>query len=144
MGDEENVDPKALEEFAMHFEANRLESFSDWPFQENCSCTPKRLAEAGFYHIPSESEPDAVRCFMCLKELDGWEPMDDPMLEHKKHAPKCPFLRHWKPEEEHAVSDFIKSISERQQARVKRMAETKIKEFEKHAAEVRKQMELLG
>ncbi|XP_041473201.1 baculoviral IAP repeat-containing protein 5-like [Lytechinus variegatus] len=139
-----DVDTEAeMEEFAMHFEVNRLDSFKDWPFQEDCSCVPQKLAEAGFYHIPSEQEPDAVRCFMCQKELDGWEPDDDPMSEHRKHAPKCNFLKHWKPEEEYTVADFVKSISERQQAKMKRLLETKTKEFQKQAAEVRKQMELL-
>lgn len=46
--------------------------------------THLQLAEAGFYHCPTKEEPDAVRCFFCMKELDGWEPDDDPwyMLKH--------------------------------------------------------------
>lgn len=37
-----------------------------------------QLAEAGFYSCATANEPDAVQCFMCFKELDGWEPDDDP------------------------------------------------------------------
>ena len=41
-----------------------------------------QLSMAGFYHIPTNNEPDAVRCFCCYKELDGWEPDDDPWFVH--------------------------------------------------------------
>ena len=37
-----------------------------------------QMAEAGFYHTPSDNEPDLVTCYVCYKELDGWEPTDDP------------------------------------------------------------------
>ena len=36
------------------------------------------MAAAGFYHTPTENEPDLVKCAICAKELDGWEPTDDP------------------------------------------------------------------
>ena len=48
------------------------------------------MAAAGFYLV---STPDSVRCFVCLKELDGWEPEDDPIEEHRNHSKKCPFLK---------------------------------------------------
>lgn len=71
------MDPN--EEFQMNLEKNRVLTFADWPFDgDDCHCTPKNLAAAGFYHIPSEKEPDLVKCFVCLKELEGWEPEDDP------------------------------------------------------------------
>ena len=38
----------------------------------------KQMAAAGFYHDPSNLSPDSVRCFVCQKELEGWEPEDDP------------------------------------------------------------------
>lgn len=41
-----------------------------------------QMARAGFYFV-GDGE-DNVRCFMCLKELDGWEETDDAMAEHKK------------------------------------------------------------
>jgi len=38
-----------------------------------------QLAAAGFFHCPTDQEPDATRCFVCHKELDGWEPTDIPL-----------------------------------------------------------------
>ena len=38
-----------------------------------------QMAAAGFFHCPTDQEPDLVKCFICMKELDGWEPNDEPM-----------------------------------------------------------------
>lgn len=73
------------------FEEDRLKSFKRWPFKKG-SCNPAKMAEAGFYFIGSKDEPDLARCYVCCKELDGWEGDDDPWFEHKKHAPKCPYV----------------------------------------------------
>ena len=48
------------------------------------------MAEAGFYHVGSDSEPDLVRCYYCRRELDGWEPADVPYDEHKRRD--CPYI----------------------------------------------------
>ena len=70
------------ETFSLNLEANRKATFTSWPFDsEDCSCTSKQLAEAGFFHVPSDKEPDLVRCYVCLKELEGWEPEDDPWYD---------------------------------------------------------------
>lgn len=37
-----------------------------------------QMAKAGFIHTPSDNSPDIAMCFFCLKELEGWEPEDDP------------------------------------------------------------------
>ncbi|KAJ9580201.1 hypothetical protein L9F63_004144 [Diploptera punctata] len=75
------------------YEIQRLKSFNDWPYDvEDCICTSKKMAEAGFFFCGSNKEPDLVQCFVCLKKLDGWEPEDDPWDEHRKHASKCPFV----------------------------------------------------
>jgi hypothetical protein len=37
-----------------------------------------QLAAAGFHYIGSEESPDCTSCFMCNKQLDGWDPSDDP------------------------------------------------------------------
>lgn len=52
---------------AMLLVANRLATFSNWPFaeEEGATCTPARMAEAGFYACGSEQEPDAARCYFC-------------------------------------------------------------------------------
>uniref|UniRef100_A0A8C1PCH2 Baculoviral IAP repeat containing 5b n=1 Tax=Cyprinus carpio TaxID=7962 RepID=A0A8C1PCH2_CYPCA len=44
----------------------------------NCQCTPELMAKAGFAHCPSENEPEVACCFYCLRELEGWEPEDNP------------------------------------------------------------------
>ncbi|MEQ2303028.1 hypothetical protein AMECASPLE_012560 [Ameca splendens] len=66
------------ENIKMYFFENRLKTFEGWPFQEDCVCTPENMARAGFVHTPSENSPDVATCFFCLKELEGWEPEDDP------------------------------------------------------------------
>lgn len=51
------------------------------------------MASAGFYHRPFDGSIDNVCCFMCNKNLDGWEPTDEAWKEHVKHAPFCPLVR---------------------------------------------------
>ncbi|XP_011435625.2 baculoviral IAP repeat-containing protein 5 [Magallana gigas] len=79
-------------DYMLYLPNERLKTFKSWPLGFDCNCTPNKLAAAGFFHCPTEDEPDAVRCFFCMKELDGWEPNDDPWAEHQSHSPKCPFL----------------------------------------------------
>lgn len=57
-----------------------------------------QLAEAGFFFIGNENEPDVVQCFLCGKTLDGWEPTDDPWGEHIKHSSNCQFAQLMSPE----------------------------------------------
>lgn len=40
-----------------------------------------QMAKAGFIHTPSDNSPDTATCFFCLKELEGWEPEDEPEYE---------------------------------------------------------------
>uniref|UniRef100_UPI00398F73BB baculoviral IAP repeat-containing protein 5-like n=1 Tax=Pristiophorus japonicus TaxID=55135 RepID=UPI00398F73BB len=76
----------------MYSYENRLATFTNWPFTENCRCTPENMAKAGFLHCPTENEPDIATCFFCLKELESWEPEDEPWMEHQNHSPACAFL----------------------------------------------------
>jgi len=86
----------------------RLATFTMWPFTENCSCTPESMAAAGFYCCGGENEPDLVRCFFCRKELDGWEPEDDPWKEHQSHAKgNCAYIKLGKKPDELTVSDVL-------------------------------------
>ncbi|TLD17048.1 uncharacterized protein PgNI_01405 [Pyricularia grisea] len=50
---------------------------------------PFELAKAGFYFDPHPSNPDNVTCFLCHKQMDGWEAEDNPIEEHLKHSPSC-------------------------------------------------------
>lgn len=102
------------------------------------------MAEAGFFHCPTDQEPDAAMCFMCLKELDGWEPDDDPWQEHKNHSPQCPFLTLKGPIESMTVEEFLNLEATRQKNKLKKLMENKIKEFENIAKDVRKEMEFLA
>ncbi|XP_008577731.1 PREDICTED: baculoviral IAP repeat-containing protein 5 isoform X2 [Galeopterus variegatus] len=63
----------------LYLEDHRISTFKNWPFLEGCACTPERMAKAGFVHCPTENEPDLAQCFFCFKELEGWEPDDDPV-----------------------------------------------------------------
>ncbi|NXI39328.1 BIR51 protein, partial [Galbula dea] len=69
----------------------RLETFTDWPFKDNCKCTPENMAKAGFVHCSNVSETVTAKCFFCLTEPEGWEANDDPWEVHAKH-PSCGFL----------------------------------------------------
>ncbi|KAF5892224.1 baculoviral IAP repeat-containing protein 5.1-like, partial [Clarias magur] len=91
----------------MYSYERRLQTFVDWPFREDCQCTPELMAKAGFVHCPSENEPDVACCFYCLKELEGWEPEDVPWSEHAKRSPDCGFLQ-MKPFDELTAIEFFR------------------------------------
>ncbi|KAF9525939.1 hypothetical protein CPB83DRAFT_795521 [Crepidotus variabilis] len=61
-----------------------------WPHPSNFSARPETLADAGFYYSPSAEDPDNVTCFVCTKELSGWDDDDDPFdLHYLKCAETC-------------------------------------------------------
>lgn len=60
-------------------------SKAGWPHK---SPSPQDLAKAGFYYKASSGK-DNVQCFMCERQLDGWEEEDDPLQEHLKHGSDC-------------------------------------------------------
>ncbi|KPP70224.1 hypothetical protein Z043_110965 [Scleropages formosus] len=97
----------------MYSYEKRLQTFTEWPFREDCQCTPEQMAKAGFVHCPSENEPDVVCCFFCLKELEGWEPEDNPWSEHIKRSPNCGFLTLNKDFNDLTVMEFFKLEQER-------------------------------
>ncbi|KAM6982080.1 baculoviral IAP repeat-containing protein 5b [Tautogolabrus adspersus] len=97
----------------MYSQDLREQSFEDWPFREECNCTPEKMAMAGFVHCPSENEPDVTCCFFCLIELEGWEPDDDPRSEHVKRSPNCGFLTMRKDFTELTVAEFYHMEKER-------------------------------
>ncbi|XP_037697153.1 baculoviral IAP repeat-containing protein 3 [Choloepus didactylus] len=72
--------------WAMNTEKARLLTYQMWPLT---FLSPIDLAKAGFYYI---GPGDRVACFACGGKLSNWEPKDDPMSEHLRHFPKCPFL----------------------------------------------------
>ncbi|CAN9508618.1 unnamed protein product [Ophioblennius macclurei] len=125
------------EAFKMYFFQNRLETFEGWPFDEDCSCTPENMAKAGFIHTPSENSPDIAMCFFCLKELEGWEPEDDPVKEHKSHSPSCQFISLKKKVEELTMEEFIKLQKERNKFIVNKTCNEAMTKMEEAAKERR-------
>nr|CAB3225653.1 baculoviral IAP repeat-containing protein 5-like [Phallusia mammillata] len=88
------MDSSEVDSHSMMLYQNRLTTFAGWPYteQDGAKCTAENLANAGFYRPHAESEPDLARCFMCFKDLEGWEPEDIPEQEHSKRCPNCPFI----------------------------------------------------
>ncbi|XP_075706236.1 baculoviral IAP repeat-containing protein 5.1-like [Rhinoderma darwinii] len=98
-----------LKDFQIMYDYDqRLSTFTDWPFTENCKCTPENMAKAGFVHCPTENEPDVACCFFCLKELEGWEPDDEPLAEHAKRSATCGFLSLNKNIDELTMEEFLR------------------------------------
>nr|XP_053643997.1 baculoviral IAP repeat-containing protein 5-like isoform X2 [Cherax quadricarinatus] len=92
--------------FEMSAYEKRLKSFKKWPFSSDTGMSKEKMAAAGFYFTGSKKEPDLAKCFVCLKELDGWEEDDDPWDEHKKHAPYCQFIQLNKSEDTMTFQDM--------------------------------------
>ncbi|KAL4239533.1 Baculoviral IAP repeat-containing protein 5 [Mactra antiquata] len=139
-GDLADYENPKRNEYCMIFEDCRKKTFSDWPFDGDNSCNPAALAAAGFYHIPTNEEPDAARCFCCFKELDGWEPDDNPWSEHKRHSPDCAFLSLNKQVQDLTVTEFLKLECERQKNEWRKFIRAKSKEVDIQAEHTSKEM----
>ncbi|GAM89959.1 hypothetical protein ANO11243_079990 [Dothideomycetidae sp. 11243] len=73
----------------------RVSTFGNaWPYEKKrgWKCKTKKLAEAGWCMDPSMAGEDGTTCFYCNLSLDGWEPKDDPIEEHRKRQPDCKFF----------------------------------------------------
>ena len=70
-----------------------------------------QMAEAGFYHVGSDEAPDLVRCYYCRREMDGWEPSDVPIDEHKRKD--CPYISLGKKPQNLTVEDAFHLEAER-------------------------------
>ncbi|XP_070596213.1 baculoviral IAP repeat-containing protein 5 [Erythrolamprus reginae] len=119
--------------FELFLKENRLATFTEWPFASDSCCTADKMAEAGFIHCPVEDAFDVARCFICLKELEGWDPEDDPMEEHRKHSPKCAFLALKKDILELTVQEFMKLRKEWMNNILEKKIQSIITNLEKHA-----------
>ncbi len=88
-------------------EAARLETFLTWPIPSKVE--GYRLAKAGFYYLQEMDKVFflftiilssvkfhisflQVRCAFCGIDAYNWEAGDDPIVEHRRHSPMCPFL----------------------------------------------------
>ncbi|XP_052238247.1 E3 ubiquitin-protein ligase XIAP-like isoform X2 [Dreissena polymorpha] len=90
MGDDssEDEEPKYRDWADEH---TRLRSYRGWPAQMRQ--TPRDLAAAGLLYM---GQGDRCKCYWCGGELHGWEPDDDPWVEHAKWFPQCGFVRQQK------------------------------------------------
>lgn len=50
------------------------------------------MANAGFIYAPTDDSDDNVQCPYCETALDGWEIQDNPVHEHQRRRPNCPFF----------------------------------------------------
>uniref|UniRef100_A0A8C6BB36 Baculoviral IAP repeat-containing protein 5 n=1 Tax=Monodon monoceros TaxID=40151 RepID=A0A8C6BB36_MONMO len=110
-----------------------ISTFRNWPFLEGCACTLERM-----------NKPDLAQCFFCFKELEGWEPDDYSIEEHKKHSSGCAFLSVKKQFEELTLSEFLKLDKERAKNKIAKETNNKQEEFEETAKKVRCAIEQLA
>ncbi|KAJ9640962.1 hypothetical protein H2199_005630 [Coniosporium tulheliwenetii] len=90
-------DPDRIEEDPMedkYVQARRATFQDSWPHEtkKGWKCKVKKMVEAGWCYDPSPEYDDGVTCFYCNLSLDGWEPKDDPLEEHRKRSPDCYFF----------------------------------------------------
>ncbi|PYZ99355.1 baculoviral IAP repeat-containing protein 7 [Penaeus vannamei] len=71
---------------ALLYESVRRQTFSTWTLT---FLDPDKLAAAGFFYLRTD---DHVQCAFCQGIVGFWDPSDDPLTEHKKHFPNCPFV----------------------------------------------------
>uniref|UniRef100_A0A1A9WNN5 Uncharacterized protein n=1 Tax=Glossina brevipalpis TaxID=37001 RepID=A0A1A9WNN5_9MUSC len=88
-------------------EKHRIDSYKNWPFDESSPCSIEKMAEAGFFWSGNDKENDIATCFVCHKNLHGWEPTDDPWKEHAKHAPQCLFIKYGRKEKDLLLEEFF-------------------------------------
>lgn len=96
-----------MENLYMFLVEDRIKTFKNWPFSAKAKCNVRKMAEAGFYSVATgDADADTAKCFLCGKELDGWEATDDPWAEHKSHAPQCAFVQLGKKQDDLRVRTF--------------------------------------
>uniref|UniRef100_A0A8C9GLV8 NLR family apoptosis inhibitory protein n=1 Tax=Piliocolobus tephrosceles TaxID=591936 RepID=A0A8C9GLV8_9PRIM len=73
------------------YEELRLDSFKDWPWESAVGAAA--LAKAGLFYTGIK---DIVQCFSCGRCLEKWQEGDDPLEDHSRCFPNCPFLQNMK------------------------------------------------
>ncbi|KAJ6665209.1 hypothetical protein lerEdw1_004258 [Lerista edwardsae] len=125
----------------LHEYEKRLKTFADWPFKQNCKCTPENMASAGFIYCPNANEPDVAKCFFCLIELEGWEPEHDPWLEHSKRSKdSCGFLSLSKNIDDLTMEEYYELEMERVRIFLCKTGGSVINAFQQELAVTRKRL----
>lgn len=96
------------------------------------------MAEAGFIFIGDKDSPDTVKCYLCDKTLDGWDPTDNPWKEHISHSSICSYAQIQKHPDLLTVEEFldlkeelIKKTIKKYYDKIKQIAEEMLNEVEK-------------
>ncbi|KAI9658087.1 MAG: hypothetical protein M1821_002747 [Bathelium mastoideum] len=86
----QEVDPSSDE----MIEARKMTFRDQWPHdsKKGWKCKTTKMVDAGWCYDPTPDADDAVTCFYCGLALDGWEPKDDPLEEHRRRSPSCYFF----------------------------------------------------
>ncbi|KAK4011634.1 baculoviral IAP repeat-containing protein 5 [Daphnia magna] len=132
----------------MVYEENRLQTFlkhGQWPFLKDCNCTPEKMATAGFFWCGSDDQPDLVRCFVCLKDFEGWEPDDIPKDEHKRLCPQCPYVKLGKVQDNCTVREVMELCQKSLTNFIEKVSNHQVEQYKAQAKETCKKLgELLG
>ena len=91
-------------------ESDRLSTFKNWPFKDG-PCNPTSLAKAGFFYTGKRAKDDYVRCFVCFKELVGWNENDDPFDEHRKHSKDCEFVNIGQDQSKLSLNEYFQILN---------------------------------
>ncbi|XP_064478351.1 E3 ubiquitin-protein ligase XIAP-like [Ornithodoros turicata] len=67
--------------------ASRESSFESYP--RNAKGNKEKMAKAGFFFTGTG---DQTTCFQCGNSLCSWDEDDDPLLEHDRWYPNCPYV----------------------------------------------------
>ncbi|SMR44022.1 unnamed protein product [Zymoseptoria tritici ST99CH_1A5] len=90
----EQRDPLSEELYAAR--TATFKSGDGWPHEgkKGWKCKISKMVEAGWVLDPTDEteDRDGVTCMYCNLSLDGWEPKDDPFVEHKRREPACPYF----------------------------------------------------
>ncbi|KAL2037775.1 hypothetical protein N7G274_009500 [Stereocaulon virgatum] len=67
----------------------RLATYLCWPHNHPSAID---MAAAGFYSTCNTQKQDSVDCRECGLKLNDWHPRDNPLFEHARRKPDCPFI----------------------------------------------------
>ena len=81
-----NMSSNSASQRALRSEALRIATFQGWPLD---FMSPRSLSSAGFFY---RGIGDQTQCAFCYITISQWEPHDNPLTEHQRHAPNCPFI----------------------------------------------------
>ncbi|KAH7980759.1 hypothetical protein HPB49_018992 [Dermacentor silvarum] len=124
----------------MNLYEQRVASFTNWPLPADAECTPARMAEAGFYHCPTEDEPDLARCYVCLKQMSEWKPSDDPRSEHARST-NCDFLNLGKKPQDITAREFLALEAARYKNKARKFLEMQEEELQNAISDATRELQ---